>query len=919
MNTPVDELTERISSEDGPALSALAEVLRTRAEGIARRNPRELPVLFRKLESAARTNPHFTPWALWVEGGTRQLTGHTAGAVRSLERASNLFRRSGDEHTAARVDLARMDAMICQGRHRAARRLGLRALETFRRLDDRPRTVSALLNLGGLEESRDRLYRALELWNEARHIVSDDDDLRRGLLEINLGAGNQALGRFSRAEEHYRQAIAHLDTADARATRLLPLLGLAEIIALRGDPGAALFEILEAETEAASVGDENLLAEARVVRLRIELQLGHVERVAETAAAMVRRCGELGRLDDRARFLAFQALAVGKGAEGDLERSTAIAERALRHDIGPVAAAAFRVDLAAVTGDRSSADLSRDAGILERAGHRIAAERARAAGAERAWAEGDLSEARRLCGMILARRSAAVWPRVRALRILSRIEEREGDVTAALRYLRRVIRIIEGIRGRLASEQDRTAVSARAAEDYERLVSLLLMRGDARSRRQAFEAVARVKSRSLVEILDRRLEVEWEDRPGLMRRWNSLREELSAILATLEGHEGGSERYFESAVERRVRTLAREIEDVEMEVARSSPVLADALGRLPAPPFEFRSGEVLLEVFFAGDDLVVFRLDRRGLRVHLTEGVRRRCLELIDGIRFQISKAAYGRRFLEGAGEILVRQIRSQLGELGAMILAPLSGGAAPSRLWVAPHGALHHVPMAALELGEDPILSLCPVAVVPNSGVLARLLAQRHARPQRLAIAGAGGSHLQEIEREVEAIARRFSKAEVAQSVDGEDFRRFLEECDAVHVAAHGAFQPLIPKGSGLLLADGWFTAFDLLRTRTNVRLMTCAACASGDVSIRDGEEMEGLIRALFASGVRTALLAPGALDDHLAREAAESFYRMVFELGPGEAFRRTLLALREEHPHPALWASFQLYGDTRPWEVEA
>jgi len=102
-------------------------------------------------------------------------------------------------------------------------------------------------------------------------------------------------------------------------------------------------------------------------------------------------------------------------------------------------------------------------------------------------------------------------------------------------------------------------------------------------------------------------------------------------------------------------------------------------------------------------------------------------------------------------------------------------------------------------------------------------------------------------------------------------------------------------------------------------VELITCAVCASGDVQVLPGGEMEGVVRALFAGGVRTALLAPGALDDRLARKAAVGFYDTVFQLGPGEAFRRTLLKLREDHPHPALWASMQLYGDTRPWEVDA
>ena len=78
-------------------------------------------------------------------------------------------------------------------------------------------------------------------------------------------------------------------------------------------------------------------------------------------------------------------------------------------------------------------------------------------------------------------------------------------------------------------------------------------------------------------------------------------------------------------------------------------------------------------------------------------------------------------------------------------------------------------------------------------------------------------------------------------------------------------------------------------------------------------------MVRALLAGGTRTAILAPGVLDDSLASETARSLYEMLLDVGPGEALRSTLLALREEHPHPALWAGLQLYGNPRPWEDES
>lgn len=919
MTNAVGGLTAEVLGCDATQVRALGERVRAEAEHTARHDPRALNPLYGSLRRAAEANPDFKPWALWIEGSTQHLRGRTARAAPLLEQAARIFRTSGDDHTAARVDLAGMDVLVCRGQHRAAHQKGIRALQTFSQVRDVSREVSALLNLGGLEEARDRLHKALPLWHRAQKLVPEEDRLRRGLLATSLGAAYQALGRFVQAEGRYRAAIAHLEAADAVATCLLPQLGLAEILVLQGRLGRALALVAGAEATAEAITDENLLAEARLLRVRIELHLGHTERAAQTAAVMHERAEANGRPDDAARFLALRAVAVANGADGDLETLARTAEEVLRSTIGAPAAAAFRVELATSPARRAAGRLSRDAGILQRAGHNVGADLARAAAAEVALSAGEDARARHLCQRVLKRRSSSVWPRIRALRVLSKIEEPQNP-TGALGYLRRVIATRESVRGRLSSEQDREAFSTGAVEDYQRLVSMLLARGDARSRRQAFDAVAKIKSRSLVEAIDRQCDLDLGDRPELARRWNELRRELGSMLQALDDRAGGDERYCEAAVEKRVRLVARELEDVEIQVARSSPAMADALGRLPAPPlrFELEAGEVLLEIFFTAADLVVFRLDDSGLRVSVRVGARPRCDELIDEIRFQISKAAYGRRFLEAPGRILVGQVRARLAELGELILDPLARQPTPKRLWIAPHGGLHHIPLAALEIGGDAILARCPVAVVPSSGVLARLLTRRHRRPRRLAIAGAGDARLPEIDKEVDEIARRFSTAEVRKSACVSDFKELLESCDAVHVASHGAFQPLAPRGSGLLLADGWFTIMELLQTKMKIELITCGSCASGDVQILPGGEAAGVVRALFAGGVRTALLAPGTLDDRVARQASDLFYERVFRMGPGEAFRQAALRLRSEHPHPALWASLQLFGDARPWEID-
>jgi len=295
--------------------------------------------------------------------------------------------------------------------------------------------------------------------------------------------------------------------------------------------------------------------------------------------------------------------------------------------------------------------------------------------------------------------------------------------------------------------------------------------------------------------------------------------------------------------------------------------------------------------------------------------------QAVAALRFQLSKASYGRGPLEKAGRFLVGQARSRLATLGELILEPLAGSDldSVSRIWLAPHGELHNIPMAALELGGAPLLEHCPVAVAPGSAVLARLLERPHPRPERLGIAGVATAGLPEIDREIEALRLRLADAEVLQTTSLAALRSMLGRCDAVHVASHGAFQPLLPAGSGVRLDDGWLTALDLLETPIRAGLVSLAVCSSGQVAVMPGEEVMGIVRALIAAGVRSAVVAPGVLDDVLARQAAVAFFDGLAELGPGEALRRALLAVREEHPHPALWSALQLYGSSRPWEEEA
>ncbi len=911
--TRIEELLDGIAAADADQVRAAGEAARDEAERLARSDPHRLDAFLAVIRGAAEQR-QFLPWALWVEGTVEQLRGRPAVAGPLLGRSSTLFRRRGDHHVSARVEIALMDALACLGNHRNAARRGRRALEELRCAGDTPRVVSALINLGGLADARDQVRTAIKLWRQAQRLLDPSDDRRRALILGCLAGAMQALGQFRKATTLYEKELSLCKSLHAGASALRAQLGLAEVMAMLGDVDRAIAEIRNVRQVADHTGDDHLAFEAALLMAGIELRLGQNDRALSIADTTMPRCEQAGRYDDVARLAALRAMAVARGGEGEIGEATAVAEQALQRAGLSVAAAELRLDLARCGVPAAGRRLARDAGALERAGMLIQADLARLTLAKVLAGESKLCRARRLCNQVLQHRHASVWPRLEAHRVMA--ELCEPDV--AMHHLGRAVRLADSVRGRLGSDADRNAFSATVIDCYERLVELLLQRGDSRSRRRAFELVARLKSRSLLEALDRRRDLTWRDSPDLVRRWSSMRKELAAMLAAIEGRREGQARYATSVVAHRVRSFARRLEDIELDLARAHPSLGAILGHLPEPRLRplLTGGEVFLEVLLLGQDMAVFHLDRSGLRVRMHRGCRDSVEQLVQGIRFQLAKAAYGRCHLEAASGFLVSRLRSRFARLGEMLLDTLKDRPHPDRLYLAPHGSLHHLPLAALELGGRPLTEICPLAVVPSSGVLARILGEPLSRPGTLGVAGSAPAELPEIVHEVNEIAEHFPGASsVLPDAKTADVRGLLGRHDTVHIASHGAFQAWFPAGSGIRLADGWLTALDLLQTPIHARLVTMGACSSGQVSVSPGEELMGVIRALLAGGVCTAVLAPGVLDDRIGRETARLFYQNLFHHGPGEALQKAQLALRSEHRHPALWAALQLYGNPRPY----
>jgi len=207
----------------------------------------------------------------------------------------------------------------------------------------------------------------------------------------------------------------------------------------------------------------------------------------------------------------------------------------------------------------------------------------------------------------------------------------------------------------------------------------------------------------------------------------------------------------------------------------------------------------------------------------------------------------------------------------------------------------------------------------VPGAGAVAGLLQDTPRRPARTAFGAAATDGLPLVSDEIRELARLAPGSAVIEATTRDEFLAMLSSYDTVHLAGHAVFLDGMPSASGLRLSDGYVTVHDLAATRLAASLVTFGVCSG----VRVGDDLvdhryDGFLRALLAGGVRTVVGAVSPLRDEVAFAFDLKLYRAFDRLGdPGAAFAAAVAAVRRDHPSPAVWGSFHLYGDHRVWSA--
>ncbi len=492
-----------------------------------------------------------------------------------------------------------------------------------------------------------------------------------------------------------------------------------------------------------------------------------------------------------------------------------------------------------------------------------------------------LDRCRRPAGQGAPRVAAWAWS------CLGQARRRLGDLAAAAEAFDQAL-----VRHRLATPelgQDRPLAPGRRVDDTYRAARVAIERRDPR------------RAWGLLEALDHRWLDDFtaceEEGPAVRRRLEERRQELLADLAWTEPPLAPERRRQLAPVR---RLLMQSLDELQRRL------LADCRRPLAAAPesADFRA-------FALPDEVVLLARSARGeINLRRTEISRRELWR-----RIELLAAAQGSGGMDDAAW---RQLAAPL----AAALLPPYPGALGEVSRFALHGPLQRLPLAALPLPPD-------AGSVAEGGSPRRWLGDLTTvvlRPAFVEATSAPAPATEPVPLFVVDPRRDLASAAAARAVYRRRFpgARILDGPAAtraavlaavaaasfLHVDAHGRFDAAFPELSALVMADGLLSFADVPDLPRRLAFINLSGCHTGGGLQTGDSGRYGLAGALARRSGRWVVAAQSAIEDRLAADFNDVFYRRIArgDAVPA-AFRAALAAVRRHHP-AASWSNLILLG---------
>jgi CHAT domain-containing protein/tetratricopeptide (TPR) repeat protein len=442
--------------------------------------------------------------------------------------------------------------------------------------------------------------------------------------------------------------------------------------------------------------------------------------------------------------------------------------------------------------------------------------------------------------------------------------------------------------------------------------------------RLAWSYIERAKSQSLLAMLNHRLDLSIHARSAadapLVAQLAELQAQRNWLIRRWESHELAREegRTLESQLQFDTQSELLRIEQATTEtwhelLISNADYAREATFWHPAPHADLPSlpdDTLLIEYFSLGDRLVAFLVWRNTVKVvALPLGIAavQRLTQLLT-LNMRSTVRANPTQLTP-----LMQNARQLLAQLYNGLIAPFAEALTDvQQLLFVPHGSLHYVPLHALYDGQHYLIERCPCRFLPSASLLTAIRPQSGAQGM-LSVGYSQQGRLPYVVDEAQAVAALFGGQTLLEEQATLAEIRALAPTQAIlHLATHGEFRPDNALFSGLALADGRLTTLDLFNMRLQASLVTLSACQTGQSVLGGGDELLGLMRALFYAGASSLLLSLWPVEDRQAAVLMQHVYQQLATgMGKAAAVRMAQMASIAAGMHPYFWAPYMLVGD--------
>ncbi|KAH6708990.1 CHAT domain-containing protein [Leptodontidium sp. MPI-SDFR-AT-0119] len=390
----------------------------------------------------------------------------------------------------------------------------------------------------------------------------------------------------------------------------------------------------------------------------------------------------------------------------------------------------------------------------------------------------------------------------------------------------------------------------------------------------AFRAVERGKVRSLLDLMTTgymRQGGQKTPETDPINHWQRCSSCLTVSCGQLMQLQSMSEPDAEQIrhIKEKIANDERNLEKAEADLTATDPLfyraqrISSNILSLGGAARTIDKDTALLQYAFSAEDLCAWTITSSGIhQVHRTTLCEN---QLTQYIRQFHKKCSSGEPIPKHISNFLVNNLVKPFDDTISTY----------SRLIVVSMGVGYLIPFHALSWRGQPLTATHTITYLPSTSFLQFLQSSRPNTSIPLASLPHAGT-------EAEIIAGLFphSTALTGDKATFEAVYDALPSHSILHFATHGHLNADVPMLSAVSLAYGKeLTVAGLTELRLSASLVVLSACRTGEGKASAGDDVVGLVRALFVAGAKAVMATLWAVDDAATTALMTEFYRRISE----------------------------------------